>query len=150
MPDVLTVAIGIGLALSLAFSELFALAAGGMIVPGYTALALHEPLALAATLLVAVATWGVVTVLARVLVLYGRRLTVLTLLIGFLLNVLLSHVLATSVDDPRFVAIGHLVPGLVALWFERQGVLATLATLVIASVLVRLVLILLYGTELVA
>ena len=34
MTDLLTVAIGIGLAISLLFSEMFGLAAGGMVVPG--------------------------------------------------------------------------------------------------------------------
>ena len=35
--------VGIGLALSLFFSETLGLAAGGMVVPGYVALMLHHP-----------------------------------------------------------------------------------------------------------
>ena len=35
--DLLPVSVGIGLAVSLLFSELFGLAAGGMVVPGYVA-----------------------------------------------------------------------------------------------------------------
>jgi len=41
--ELLTLSIGIGLAASLLFSELFGLAAGGMIVPGYLALSLTRP-----------------------------------------------------------------------------------------------------------
>ncbi len=48
--------------------------------------------------------------------------------------------------EPLFVelgVIGYIIPGLIALWFNRQGVLQTLAALIITSVLVRLVLIVL-------
>ena len=46
--------------------------------------------------------------------------------------------------DPVFVelgVIGYIIPGLIALWFNRQGILPTLSALLITSVLVRLVLI---------
>ena len=43
MIDILTASIGIGLVVSLMFSEMFGLAAGGMVVPGYIALYLNRP-----------------------------------------------------------------------------------------------------------
>ena len=42
-------AIGLGLAISLVFSETLGLAAGGMVVPGYLALMIHEPMRIAGT-----------------------------------------------------------------------------------------------------
>jgi hypothetical protein len=46
--------------------------------------------------------------------------------------------------DPVFVelgVIGYIIPGLIALWFNRQGILPTISALLITSVLVRLALI---------
>ena len=45
-------AIGLGLVISLMFSETLGLAAGGMVVPGYLALLIHEPLRIIGTVLV--------------------------------------------------------------------------------------------------
>ena len=86
MAEIMTVSIGIGLVLSLVFSELFSLAAGGMVVPGYLAMALHEPLSILSTLTIALATWFVVSGLGQYIVLFGRRRTVLMILVGFLFN----------------------------------------------------------------
>ncbi len=43
--DTQTIAIALGLIVSLLFTEAFGLSAGGMIVPGYFALSLNQPLA---------------------------------------------------------------------------------------------------------
>ena len=146
----MTVSIGIGLVLSLIFSELFALAAGGMVVPGYLAMALHEPLSIVTTLTIALATWLLVGGLSQYVVLYGRRRTVLMILVGFLLNALFARYanLHIEIGDLDLSAIGHIIPGLIAIWFERQGALATTAALTIAMVMIRLILILIYGADL--
>ena len=47
--DFLPEAIGLGLLVSLLFTELFGLAAGGMVVPGYIALYMVDPLSVVAT-----------------------------------------------------------------------------------------------------
>ena len=49
-------AIGLGLLISLFFSETLGLAAGGMVVPGYVALMLHHPLRILGTVGVSLAT----------------------------------------------------------------------------------------------
>ncbi len=149
MDELITVSIGLGLVLSLIFSELFALVAGGMVVPGYMAISLHNPTAIAATLVIAFLTWLVVGSLGQYVVLFGRRRTALMVLVGFLFNALFARYVASQVDlGAGFQAVGHIIPGLIAIWFERQGAIATTATLGLAMVTVRLGLILIYGTEL--
>src|SRR2546426_602755 len=70
-------AIGLGLAISLIFSETLGLAAGGMVVPGYLALMIHEPLRLLGTMLVGLATFGALKLLSRYVLVFGRRRIVL-------------------------------------------------------------------------
>jgi poly-gamma-glutamate biosynthesis protein PgsC/CapC len=150
MTDIATVAIGIGLVFSLVFSELFSLAAGGMVVPGYLALEIDEPARILATVGVAYVTWLVVAGLAQYIIIYGRRRTVIMILTGFVLNVIFDRYISVNLEatETALSAIGHIIPGLIAIWFDRQGAIATVATLTITIVAVRLVLILMYGTEL--
>ncbi|MBI1884011.1 MAG: poly-gamma-glutamate biosynthesis protein PgsC [Chlamydiae bacterium] len=140
-------AIGLGLVLSLIFSEIFGLAAGGMVVPGYLSLQLHHPLRVVATLLVALATYGLVRFLSNFMFIYGRRRTVVTILIAFILGWLSRSFFSWDIHEfhVEIRAIGYIIPGLMAIWMERQGVTATLSTLIIVSVLVRMTLMVLTG-----
>src|SRR6266849_2106111 len=72
-PDVLTAALTSGIVGSLALTEVIGLSAGGIIVPGYVALLLDRPAALAGFLVVAAASYGIVRALSMVLMLYGSR-----------------------------------------------------------------------------
>ncbi len=168
--NLLALAIGVGLIVTLFVTELFGIAAGGLVVPGYMALRLMQPVNFALTIFVALATFSIVRILSSFMVIYGRRMTGLMILTGYLLGALLEMVLGggvafnvtatnmtllggdTSTDalnqtiDPVFVelgVVGYIIPGLIALWFNRQGVIQTLSALIITSVLVRLILIIL-------
>ncbi|TWU39068.1 Capsule biosynthesis protein CapC [Novipirellula aureliae] len=158
--DTLTISIGIGLAVSLLFSEIFGLAAGGMVVPGYIALSLDEPLTVAATFAAAIVTYFIVYSLSNLIVIYGKRRTVLMVLVGFLVGIFLewfspSIGMPTEAMDMESLAesndyevIGYIIPGLIGIWIDRQGMIETLGILITASTVVRLVLMLL-GLELV-
>jgi poly-gamma-glutamate biosynthesis protein PgsC/CapC len=147
--DPLTVAIGLGLIVSLLFTEAFGLAAGGMIVPGYFALNFHRPMDIVLTLTVSLAAYLVVHAVSRYAIIYGRRRIVLMLLTGFVIGHSVRMLLALpamgSTDhataDAAIGVIGYIVPGLIALWFDRQGLFETLGTVLTASAVVRLALI---------
>lgn len=150
--DNLIEAIALGLVVSLAFTETLGLATGGMIVPGYVALALAQPPVAAGktilvTLVVALATYAVVRILSRYMLIYGRRRTVIIILVAFSLGAL-ARSIPIAVDDKTSIAlvpIGFIVPGLIADWMERQGLVQTISSLIMASVIVRLLLIALGG-----
>lgn len=144
-------AIAIGLIVSLLFTEIFGLAAGGMIVPGYFALSLDKPLELGLTAAAALITFGVVRLISKYAIIYGRRRIVLMILTGFLAGTVIRLLPALcggettwgSATLGQFAVIGFIIPGLIALWIDRQGIIETLGTLTTSSVVVRLVLILL-------
>jgi len=148
---VLELAVGIGLVISLVFSETLGLAAGGMVVPGYLALMMHEPLRILGTVAAALGTLGVIKLLARYTLVYGRRRIVITVLIGFLFGSLTRALFPVVLQDTPvdMRAVGFIIPGLMANWMERQGTVATLLVMIIAAVLVRLLLMLLSGGELI-
>jgi gamma-polyglutamate biosynthesis protein CapC len=154
MSDLLPLAIGIGLAVSLLFSELFGLAAGGMVVPGYIALALPNPLSVALTIGAGFATYAIVHAMSSIAIVYGRRRTVLMIVVGYLVGALTRVLVGDAFDSlpegpsQSVTVIGYIIPGLIAIWYDRQGIIATTATLLTAAVVVRLMLVLIIGVEL--
>jgi poly-gamma-glutamate biosynthesis protein PgsC/CapC len=143
------ISIGLGLVISLLFSEFLGLAAGGMVVPGYFALNLTDPLRVATTVLVGLATWGIVRFMNFFMIIYGRRRTVLMILVGFLVGAVVRNFVTFEVSAFQLdlEVIGFIVPGLIAIWLDRQGVVETLSTLMVCSALVRMALILVKGGE---
>lgn len=154
--ELISVAIGVGLAVSLLFSELFGLAAGGMVVPGYFAIALNRPLDVLLTILAALATYMIVYLLSTFILVYGKRRTVLMILVGYLVRIMFNYIPTDMIDsvesfagpDTEFQVIGYIIPGLIAIWFDRQGWIETLCVLFSAAVVIRLVLVLIFGYEL--
>lgn len=148
--DIVPLAISIGLVVSLLFSEFFGIAAGGMVVPGYLALRLVRPLDVLLTLLAGLVTYALVQGISSFAVIYGRRRTALMILSGYFVGTVgrwsMQGWLAPLV--PGADIIGYIVPGLIAIWLARQGIMETFATATTAAVVVRLILILVAAEEL--
>lgn len=134
----LTLALPIGVAVSLLLFEITGLSAGGIISPAYVALILGDPVALALLAGTTFLTWLIVMGLGRSLFLYGSRRFSVTILVGVTLSTgayaLQSHF---RLPENEWVVLGHIVPGLVAHQFARQGVFLTLVLVAIAAPLVR-------------
>lgn len=126
----------IGLVLALLWAEITDVSPGGIIVPGYFALYLGQPLRAAATLAVALVVLGLYKVLARRLILFGRRRFVVMVLAGAVLAqawVLLSPGLFAAPAGLR--TIGLIIPGILASSLARQKPVPTLASLLTVSTL---------------
>ncbi len=140
-------AIGLGLVTSLIFSETLGLAAGGMVVPGYLALMIHEPFRILGTIVAALLTFGTLKLMSRYMLIYGRRRIVVSVLVGFVFGAASRDLLVLQLHDAPLdlSTIGYVIPGLIANWMERQGVVQTLCVMTTTAVLVRLLLMLLNG-----
>ncbi len=138
-------AIGLGLAVNLIFSETLGLAAGGLVVPGYLALMVHRPLRIVGTVLVGLITLVVLRLLERHILIYGRRRIVAAVLLGFVVGELARGFMVVPVQGAAldFRLVGFVIPGLIANWMDRQGVLQTMSVMTTATVVVWLLLVLL-------
>jgi len=150
--ELLPVAIGIGLVLALLFSETFSVTPGGMVVPGYLALFLDRPVDVALTFGAALVTFAIIRGFSEVMILYGRRRTALAILVGYLVTMGIRFALTGQMVamTQAWSVIGFIIPGLIAIWLDRQGVIATVTASLLVAALVRLVLILTLGAELLA
>jgi poly-gamma-glutamate biosynthesis protein PgsC/CapC len=148
--ELLPLSIGIGLAVGLLFTELFGITAGGMIVPGYLALYLTRPASAALTVGGGLLTFLIVRALSSFVILYGRRRTVSMILVGYLLGLLVNESVSGlgAKSGLDYQIIGYIIPGLIAIWLDRQGVIETLSTLLTTSVVVRLLLVVVCGADL--
>ena len=90
---------------------------------------------------VALATFVLMKLVGRFVILYGMRRFVLYLLVGFVLGVLYATHVAQNAHTP-IQSIGFLVPGLIASWMERQGPLVTLGSMMTVVIIARLALLL--------
>ena len=136
-------AIGIGIMVSFAFYEMVGFSPGGIVVPGYVALFLDQPIRILVTLLVALLTYFTVKILSNYIILYGRRRFLTMVLVSFLLKWLIEEIIIKMpIPGMELRSIGYIIPGLIANEMRRQGIFPTIYSLAIVSILVRLILLL--------
>jgi len=136
-------ALGLGIAINLIFTELFGLMSGGLVVPGYLALHLGQPARVVATVAVGALTFVSVRYgLMRLIILYGRRRFGVTILAGFLWHgVYLAGLGSVPGVGADLRVVGYIVPGLMANAALTQGWWPTVGMTLLIAVIVRLILI---------
>ena len=139
------ISIGLGIILSLVLSEALGVTAGGIIVPGYISLFLDQPVQVVSTFLVAILVWLIIKGLSKIMFLYGKRRIVLALILGFLFGYLSRTIYVDTESIKSVAVIGNIIPGLIANWMDRQGVVRTVSVVLLTAVIVKLLVIILFG-----
>ncbi len=160
-----TIAIGLGMLLGLILTETVGVTAGGIIVPGYIALNLHHPYLVLTTFLISLTTVLLLNVLSRFIIIYGKRRLIFCVLLAFFIGAVvrelpyywsvvydnqdlyliqrvivnLNNSLSTLTGN-EMIFIGYLIPGLIASWIDRQGVVITVSTILISASFINLIL----------
>ena len=136
------IAIGLGMVISLFLTETLGIMAGGIIVPGYFGLYLHDPQKIIITFIISLLTYLCVLGLSKLILIYGRRRLILSLLIGFFFGYIIRDL--TFADNFQLEYIGYIIPGLIASWMDRQGVIRTISVVLIVACIVNLFLMYIY------
>jgi len=144
---ILIESVGIGMFLSLILTETIGLAAGGIVVPGYIALVLHNPIQVIATVCAGLITYLIIKLLSSYIIIYGRRLLIISILIGYLIAYLtrISPTINLNEFSMNIQTVGYVIPGLIAYWIARQGIIPTLSAMIIVASLVRLIIIIIHN-----
>jgi len=140
------IAVGLGIVISLVLTETLGVTAGGVIVPGYIALYLHDPFRVVGTLGISILVYVIILALSKVMLIYGKRRLVLSLLLGFLFGYLSKFYLFFPDESLNLSGIGNIIPGLIASWMDRQGIIRTTSVILVIAVIVQLTL-MLFGME---
>ena len=146
--------------LSLLLTETLRVTAGGVIVPGYIALFLNEPIQVIVTFSISFLVLFILKLLSNFIFIYGKRRLVLSLLLGFFFGYLskiyfdfdiiantsfLSSLNLEFLEQYGLASIGNIIPGLIASWMDRQGAIKTVSVIIIIAVLTGLIMIIISG-----
>ncbi len=134
-------AIGLSIILGFLSTELLGLFTGGLISAGYLAVYVEQPYRILSTLVLALVVYGLTLLIGRVVILYGRRRFMLTVILGILLGWLYesqAYYLSGISQDLR--VIGYIIPGLLANDMCKQGIWRTVLMVLICTLLIRLIL----------
>ena len=144
---ILIESVGIGMFLSLILTETIGLAAGGIVVPGYIALVLHKPVQVVATVVAGLITYLIIELLSKYIIIYGRRLLIISILIGYVVAYVtrISPTITLNELSMDIQTVGFVIPGLIAYWIARQGIIPTISAMLIVSSLVRLIIIIIHN-----
>ena len=146
IPEAIPIAIGIGMFISLFLTETLGITAGGLIVPGYIGLSMFTPYDIVLTFIVSIITIGIIKFLSKFILIYGKRRLVLCLIIGFLIG--FPFIQKSEIDFIENIKgiyiVGYIIPGLIASWMDRQGIIRTISTIMITSSVVFLILLLIF------
>ncbi|HBI91596.1 MAG TPA: poly-gamma-glutamate biosynthesis protein PgsC [Terrisporobacter glycolicus] len=126
----------IGVASTLLFTEKTGITPGGLIAASYLALVFDSPITLALIFLVSFITyWLVNFVLPKFVILYGKRKFTATLIIAIVLKLVFEFAYPlTPFPTFEFRGIGVIVPALLANSYSRQGIkLTVISTLLMTG-----------------
>ena len=141
--------IGIGMVLSILATETLGVTAGGIIVPGYIAMHLDSPSRLILTFGISLIVFLIIKSLSNFILIYGKRRLVFALLLGFLFGYLtrLENNFINDLTNMDLVVIGNIIPGLIANWMDRQGVIRTICTILITASITKLIIMSLVASQ---
>lgn len=135
------VAVFLSVVLSFGMYEGFGLLTGGMVSAGYLCLYFEQPLRIVTTLALSVLTYGMIRMISRFAMVYGRRRFMLTVLLSLIFSWIIEQFLLGIALIPQDIRIiGHVVPGLIANDMVKQGITRTLLGILCSAAVVRLLL----------
>jgi len=133
-------AVALSVVLGFLVSELAGILTGGLISAGYLAFYFNEPLRLLSTLVLAIVICLIVKGLKNVLILFGRRRFMLTIMVSIIFVFLIERFYyAIPVAKTDLRVIGYVVPGLIANDMDKQGILKTSLSLCAVVLVIRLI-----------
>ncbi|MBQ3849608.1 MAG: poly-gamma-glutamate biosynthesis protein PgsC [Clostridia bacterium] len=128
----------LGIVISLIFTELTGISAGGIVVPAYLALTVNQPSILISTLSIGIMAYVVVEFgLSRIMMLYGKRKFVALILTALIFRIIINIALRGVFDDlDALTSVGVVTAALIASTISKQGVKYTLVGAVSVTAIV--------------
>ena len=137
----LYIALVIGLILSLIFVEKTGFTPAALIVPGYIALIVEDPIYLLLVLLISLVTYLIVTYgIAKITILDRNRKLVAMVAVGVAVMLIIDYFLPMmSFGIYELMAIGLIVPGLIAYTVSKQGMVFSYVSILLLGGLTYLI-----------
>lgn len=136
------IATTLSLTLSLLIEEIFGINTGGMVTPGVLALYFFNPSNAIFMIIISLLTYLIVEYgLSRAMILYGRRRFTMMLLVALFIKIVLDLFYPfVPFEALAYRGIGSIAPGLLANTYSKQSVPITLATTLLTSGVIYIIL----------
>ena len=133
--------IAVGLVTSLLFAEFFGLSAAGLLVPGYIAFHINNPLLIFIMALATLLTYTSERIVAATTVLFGRRLLSLDVLFSFVWVFFIEQFLMRmGIPVPLLLdPLAYFMPALIVIFIGSSGFLNTMLSLVLNIIVVLII-----------
>ena len=124
--------------------EFLGLFTGGLVSAGYLAFYMDQPWRVVSTIVLAVVIYLITLGLQKIIIIYGRRRFMVTVLLSLISTWLLEKGLYGNLGSLELDirVVGFIIPGLIANDMFKQGILRTILGVSILAVVVRLLLLL--------
>lgn len=131
------IALILGTLLSLLFVEFTGILPAGIVVPGYLALVIHQPLYILVIFLVSLITYLIVIFgIGKITILYGKRKFSAMILMAIIVKIAVYYFFPQLPSGmAELSALGVIIPGLIANTIQKQGVVPTLASTTLLTLL---------------
>lgn len=127
----------IGLLVGFVFYEWTGISPGGVIVPAYFALFVHDYTRIGVTVILAILVFGIIKFMSGYLIIYGRRKFLIAVLLGFFLKLLIeTQIQPLAMMKLDLQSIGYIIPGIIANEIGRQKIAPTLLSLGIVTLII--------------
>ena len=132
----------VGVVLSLIFAEKFGINPAGLVVPGYLALIVDQPIMLLSVLIISCLTYFIVSNgVSKWVILYGRRKFAAMILTGMVIKFIFDLLYPlTPFEMVEVSGIGVVIPGIIANTIQKQGVVITLSTTMLLTCITYIIL----------
>lgn len=132
-------AVALSIILGFVSIEFLGFLPGGIVSAGYLAFFFEQPFRVVSTLLLAIVICYAVKILQNWLIIYGRRRFMLTVVLSIILSAVIeNNFIYISGISQDFRIIGYIIPGLIANDMQKQGVIKTLISVLIISMIIFL------------
>ena len=127
----------IGLVVGFIFYEMTGISPGGVIVPAYFALFIHDYQRILVTVLLALLVFVIIRLLSGYLIIYGRRKFLMAVVLSFFLKLLVENqVQPMEIMKFDLQSIGYIIPGIIANEIGKQKITPTLLSLGIVTLII--------------
>lgn len=127
----------IGLMVGFVFYEWTGISPGGVIVPAYFALFVHDYARIGITVILAILVFGIIKFMSGYLIIYGRRKFLIAVLLGFFLKLLIeTQIQPLAMIKFDLQSVGYIIPGIIANEIGRQKMAPTLLSLGIVTLII--------------
>lgn len=131
----------ISLLVSIIFSDVMNIIPGGIIIPLYFVLYLHDLVKITATVITSVLCVFIIRFLSRYTILYGRRKFTMYIIIGIIIKIIFTYIYFGNsyMFYNLSMTIGYVVPGVLGRVMERQGIIKTLGALAVVVLIIAII-----------